>query len=358
MRLLAYLVLPLAAVVAFLLFWPVRINPVAWTPPELDESRYPENSLLSAVERLAEGIGIGPEGLALDEDGRIYAGYEDGRVMMFNPNGTGEVLLANTGGRPLGLAIAPNGGVVVADAIKGLLIVGAQGSQQVLSTEAEGLPFKFVDDVDLNAAGDKYYFSDASHRFGVHEVMADIFEHGANGRLLEYDVASATTTVLLRDLHFANGVAVGPDDAYILVNETTRYRVLRYWLKGEKAGTSEVFIDNLPGFPDNISFNGSDRFWLALYAPRTSALDALLPNPALRKILFRLPKFMQPGPAMHGWVLGLDLDGRVVADLQDKQRGAYAPITSAEQFGDALYLGSLSAPAIGRLPLTAIPSPP
>ena len=67
-----------------------------------------------------------------------------------------------------------------------------------------------------------------------------------------------------------------------LVNETGSYRTLRYWLKGEKAGTSDIFADNLPSFPDNITFNGKDRFWVAIYAPRTAIADTLAPSACAR----------------------------------------------------------------------------
>ena len=33
------------------------------------------------------------------------------------------------------------------------------------------------------------------------------------------------------------------------------YRIQKYWLCGDKAGTAEIFIENLPGFPDNVSSN-------------------------------------------------------------------------------------------------------
>lgn len=355
MRILLRLLILLAIPVAYLLFWPVPIEPVAWAPQPLPpESAYPYNEKLKGIERLAENVGHGPEGVVLDAEGRVYAGFEDGRVMRFNGDGSQGTLLANTGGRPLGLSLGPDNSVIVADAIKGLLQIDAVGAIKVLSVEAEGIPFKFVDDVDGYAGEPYLYFSDASARFGVHEVMLDILEHGDSGRLLRYDTGSGETTVLMRGLHFANGVAVGPNAEYVLVTETAAYRVWRHWLKGEKAGTSEVLLDNLPGFPDNISFNGRDRFWLALYAPRTSDLDRLASSPLLRKIVARLPDFVQPAPAMHGWVLGLDLDGKIVANLQDKSEGRYAPITSAEEHGEYLYFGSLSAPAIGRMKLDAL----
>jgi sugar lactone lactonase YvrE len=358
MRLLSYLILPLAAIMAYLLFWPVPIAPQAWQPAPLPSAAYPSNHVLRAVERIGDGLGAGPEGLAIDSAGRLYTGFIDGRVMRMNADGTAATLLAETGGRPLGLSFAPDGSVLVADATKGLIQIGLDGATRVLADTADGIPFRIADDVDRPAASRKAYFSDASSKYSLADLMAEVFEHRAHGRLLEYDFDSGQTRTLLSGLYFANGIAVGPDEAYVLVTETTRYRVTRYWLKGERAGTSDVFIDNLPGFPDNISFNGKDRFWLALYAPRTAALDALLPEPALRRVIFRLPHGLHPKPKLHAWVLGLDLDGRVVADLQDPGDGAFGPVTSVKQAGDALYLGSLSDTAIGRLPLNAIPPTP
>lgn len=346
MKILKTLLLALAAAAAYLLLWPIPFSAKSWTPPPA--IALPPSDALRAIEPLARDVGIGPEGVAVDASGQVYAGYLDGRVMRFAANGT-PTLLANTGGRPLGTLVEPDGSVIVADALKGLLRV-QNGTVRVLSTESAGLPFRFVDDVDRDREG-RLYFSDASSRFGPEQLMADVFEHGANGRLLRFDPASGQTETLLDGLYFANGVAVGPDDAYVLITETTEYRVTRYWLKGDKAGTREVFIDALPGFPDNISYNGRGIFWLALYAPRTADLDALLPRPGLREVIYRLPEFLHPAPVMHGWVLALDVNGRILASLQYNADDAFAPITSVEQFGDTLYFGSLSYPAYGRMPV-------
>ena len=133
--------------------------------------------------------------------------------------------------------------------------------------------------------------------------------------------------------------------------ETGSYRVLRYWLHGPEAGSSEVFVDNLPGFPDNISFNGRDRFWLALFAPRNAVVDALGPYPLLRGALLRLPEAVKPAPAPHAHVVGLSLNGEVVASLQDDAPDAYAPITAAEEREGRLILGSLEHPGIGQIRL-------
>src|SRR5262249_5930564 len=153
--------------------------------------------------------------------------------------------------------------------------------------------------------------------YPISNFKADVIESQPNGRFLAYDPKTKTTRVLLDKIAFANGVAVSPDQTFVLVNETGRYRVHRVWLSGPKQGQSDIFIDNLPGFPDGISSNGKDKFWLALVTPRDATLDKLLPHPFLRKIVMRLPAFLQPAPKRYSFVLGLDMNGRVVANLQD-----------------------------------------
>ena len=341
----------LAGFLAYALAWPTNLEPVAWTPPPAPPmtGTYAPNDALKGIERLAAGAGAGPEAVFVDAANRVYTGFADGRVVRLAGDGKLEEVV-NTGGRPLGVSYAPGGGIVIADAKKGLLHYG--DTLTTLATSADGVPFGFTDDVDVASASPKVYFSDASHKFGYGKHMLDIIEHGANGRLLEYDATTKQTRVLLSGLHFANGVAVGPDDAYVLVNETSKYRVLRYWLKGEKAGTHEVFIDNLPGFPDNITFNGRDRFWLAIFAPRDKLLDELLPGSLyLRTVIAKLPRFLQPRPKMQSFVLALDLDGRISANLQYAGDDAYAPITSVREHGEYLYFGSLTYPAVGRIKL-------
>jgi hypothetical protein len=126
-------------------------------------------------------------------------------------------------------------------------------------------------------------------------------------------------------------------------------------IDGSKSGTSEIFIDNLPGFPDGISSNGKDKFWLALVTPRDQTLDKLLPHPFLRKVVARLPKLLQPAPKRYGFVLGLDPNGRVVENLQDGSADCYAQIANAVERQDSLYFGSIGESAVGRYRLGSQP---
>ncbi|KAF5200070.1 Strictosidine synthase, partial [Thalictrum thalictroides] len=85
----------------------------------------------------------------------------------------------------------------------------------------------------------------------------------STGRLMTYDPVSRKVTVLLKGLSFANGVALSKDRDYVLVAETSRQLIQRYWLKGLQATTHEVFAQ-VPGSPDNIKINDRGQFWVAL----------------------------------------------------------------------------------------------
>jgi sugar lactone lactonase YvrE len=342
------------AIGAFLLLMPTKVKPVAWTPqpaPSLTDGPFAENQRLKGVERVGASDIDGPEALLLENDSLI-TGLHDGRLIRTSLDGKTTKVLADTGGRPLGLARHPNGLLVIADAIKGLLSLDAQGRLVALTTEAGGTPFGFTDDVIIDKPGHYAYFSDASSRFGYGHDGEAVLEHGGDGRLLRYDFQTGKTTVLLDKLEFANGVAMGPDDAFVLVNETGAYRISRYWLSGPKAGTHDLFIDNLPGLPDNLSFNGHDRFWVALYAPRNALLDATAPHPFVRKMIVRALTVLPKPVEKHGFALGLDLEGKVIANLQDAGAGNYSPITTVREYGDWLYFGSLKAQHMVRLPLS------
>jgi hypothetical protein len=107
----------------------------------------------------------------------------------------------------------------------------------------------------------------------------------------------------------------------------------------------------LPGFPDGISSNGEGTFWLSLVSPRLSDVDNIMfPRPFLRKITMRLPESMLPVAENYGFVLGIDLEGRVIYNLQDPS-ASFSQITSVQEHGGMLYLGSLVEDAIGRLPV-------
>ncbi|MGB9617327.1 MAG: SMP-30/gluconolactonase/LRE family protein [Desulfomonilaceae bacterium] len=344
-------------IVAYFAVWPVPIDPRAWRAPANPgyTGAFAPNDRLKDIELLAIAGCHGPEAVALDAQGRIYVTTHEGFIVRLDPNGTNAEKWADTKGRPLGIDFDAKGNLIVADAFRGLLSVSTDAAVTELAAIADGIPIRYADDVSVAADG-RIYFSDASTKFGAKEYggtmeasLLDIMEHGGHGRLLCYDPASGKTTTLLSGLNFANGVAVSHDQQYLLVNETGSYRILRYWLDGPKKGSSEVLIEGLPGFPDNITGGHDGRFWVALVSPRNKLLDSLSEKPFLRKVVQRMPKFLRPKAAAYGHIIAIDGNGKVLQDLQDPHT-AYPQNTSVRESNEYLYIGSLVAPALARLP--------
>ncbi len=341
----------LAFIALYLRFTAAPIAPVAYSPspaPPLQGVLAP-NTELAKVAFIAKGQIHGPEDIAIDSSHAIYTGTSEGRIVRIDPEQNVETI-AVTGGRPLGLQFDHHGNLIVADAVKGLLSIARDGSITTLTTSAQGAPVKLADALAIASDG-RIYFSDASSKDWGEEFIYEILEAKPYGRLLCYDPATQTTTVLLRDLYFANGVALSRNEDFVLVNETYRYRTTRYWLKGERAGTSDIFIDNLPGFPDGISSNGNGTFWLALFTVRKPLADRIHPYPFAKRLLARLPKFLWPKPVHYGLVLAHDEHGQITRSLHDPTGRQLSEITSVREHEGYLYCGTLNEDHIGKYKL-------
>ena len=350
-RLALAVVVLLLAIAAYLLFWPVPIDPVAWAPPPNPglTGQFAASTGFSDFQLLAREIGLGPEDVTMGPDGYVYSGLQDGRIFRVKPE-PGAVVesVINTGGRPLGMQFDRDGNLIVADAFKGLISISSDRKTTVLSDGIDGKRFLFADDLDIADDG-TVWFSDASQRFDQHHWIYDFWENRPTGRLLSHNLRTKKTAAVIENLYFANGVALGPDDEFVLVNETMMARIVRYWLKGPKAGTKEYFIEGLPGYPDNLSYNGDGIFWVAIPAPRNSGVEVMSARPFFRKVIFRLPESLRAIDLNRlGWVLGLDIDGKVKYSMRDSS-GAYTNITSVNEFDGRLYLGSIITSSIGSI---------
>jgi sugar lactone lactonase YvrE len=326
-----------------------RIEPVVWHPPTPPpRARQRASDPPMPRPEFLPVDGVGPEDVVVHPDGRLYTGVRDGRVLRLDPDGGAPPeVVVDTGGRPLGVEIDAEGELVVCDAYRGLLRVDPRtGATAVL---ADG--FRLCDNSAVAADG-AIYFSDSSQRYGLDHWRADLMEHTGTGRLLRYRPDEGVE-VVLDGLQFANGVALAPDESFVAVAETGAYRVSRVWLTGPRAGAHDVLVDNLPGFPDNLSTGSGGRIWVALATPRNRLLDwAHRKHPRVRRAIWALPERLQPPPEPTTWVLAVDGSGGVVADLQTRA-GGYRMVTGVREHGDRIYLGSLTERAVAVVPRPA-----
>ncbi len=349
-RLLRLFILTLLAVIAWwLLLSPVPFDPhpMSMAPNPAGEAPYISNSRLSAADLLTTGTG--PEGVAFDPDGHLVTGLVDGRLVRLTSDGTIEDL-GNTEGRPLGLDYDAAGNLIIADASKGLLKLAQDGTLSVLADRYDGKTLGFVDDLSIGKDG-RIWFSDASQLFPYGNDSLELFTAFPSGRLFVFDPRDNSLQVMLDDLAFSNGVALAQDESFVLVNETYQARVTRLWLTGERAGQHDVLIDNLPGFPDNITEAPNGDFWIALVAPRSGFTDRLMNSPFLRKVIWRI---MQVFPSElvepHVWAVRVSSSGEVV-DVLDDPTEHLTMMTSVTEKDGKLYLGSLVKPYVGVVAL-------
>ena len=267
------------------------------------------------LEQIAVGDVNGPEAIAFDGNGLMYTANEDGRIIVLNRDGSNPQDYAQTGGRPLGLKFDLQGNLIVADAFQGLLSIDTTGQITVLSTSFAGVPFMLTDDLDIGSDG-TIYFSDASSLNSLGNHTNDWGQ--PNGRLLSYNPNTDVTNLLLDNLYFANGVALSHDESYLLVNESAVNHVRRYWLTGPNSGQTDVFsnVNQFQGLPDNITYNDDSLFWVATF---------------------------------FGPVIALDNNGQIVYQLNFNSN-LLTENTSAIQYNDTLYLGTLHDSLIGKMP--------
>ncbi|MBV9846356.1 MAG: SMP-30/gluconolactonase/LRE family protein [Kutzneria sp.] len=300
---------------------------------------------------------IGPEDVVVDPDGQPITGVEDGRILRLTDEGQRIEQLADTGGRPDGIELMADGGLLVCDARLGLLRIDPVSGQVrtlvAAGTPTAGKPLRVCNNAAVAKDG-TIYFSDSSQRFDIDHWMADLFEHTGTGRLLRRD-PDGEVTELLSGLQFANGVALAADESFVVVAETGAYQLRRVWLNGDRAGEDEVFVSNLPGVPDNLSTGADGRIWIALPSVRNPVLDWLgSRHPMLRKILWRLPMaLLMTLERRTMWALAVDSSGAFVCDLQ-RRGDEHHMVTGVREHAGKLYMTGLLGRTIAVVDLPPV----
>jgi hypothetical protein len=325
-----------------------KLRPVRWTPPPNPSSVRRRGDVRTLPDvRVLELPGPGPEHVAVDDQGTVFAGLADGRIVRIPAEGGTPHAVADTGGRPLGVELAGDGTLIVCDAFRGLLRVGlSDGSIDVLCDTVDGEQLLFCSNAALASDG-TIYFTQSSRRFNIDRYRGDLLEHSTTGRLLRY--RDGDVAVVADGFAFANGVVLSDDESTAVVAETGAYCLTSVDLA---TGTKSPFVE-LPAFPDNLTRDDHGLIWIAMVSPRDPLLDWLLPrNPRLRVAAWAAPERLQPGPQDVAWVRAVDWKGATVHDLRAWKAG-YKMVTAVRRHGDRLYMGSLIEPGIAVVELPA-----
>ena len=145
---------------------------------------------------------------------------------------------------------------------------------------------------------------------------------------------------------------ISQNQDYLLMVETTKYRVLKYWLSGEKTGQIETFIDNLHGFPNGISIRKNGSYWLGFSTKRNKTLDKIHPKTGMKKLVYGLPEFAQPEADRFGMIMNVSIDGEIIETLFDTKGTILPEAGAVKEFNGHLYLGGDVMPYIGKYKLS------
>uniref|UniRef100_A0A803STE7 Adipocyte plasma membrane-associated protein n=1 Tax=Anolis carolinensis TaxID=28377 RepID=A0A803STE7_ANOCA len=354
-----------------LLKCPIDPQPISFKEPPVLTGPLEPNFKLRQAERLFENQLVGPESIANIGD-VLFTGTADGKILKIE---NGEIhTLARLGhgpctgredeptcGRPLGIRVGPKNTLFVADAYYGIFEINPVSGEVIplvsSKTPIEGKNLSFINDLTLTRDGRKIYFTDSSSKWHRKDYSLLIMEASDDGRLFEYDRVTKEVKVLMGGLRFANGVQLSPSEDFVLVAETTMARIRRYYVSGLMKGGEDMFVENMPGFPDNIRLSSSGGYWVAMSAiranPGFSMMDFLSEKPWIKRIIFKLLsqetviKFVPK----YSLLVELSDTGSYRRSFHDPNGMVASYISEAHEHNGHLYLGSFRSPFICRLNL-------
>lgn len=341
----------------------VYVSPTYLALPEQTGAgdTFASNDRLAEAETIGLGQVEGPEDVVLDRNDNLYTGTRHGTIVRFlAPDYRKSEVFARIGGHPLGLSFAENGDLLTCVGGMGVYKVSPDGAVSKVTDETNRSWLSVIDDSrlrlpdDLDVAPDgRIFFSEATIRYEMADWVVDALEGRGNGRLICHDPATGKTRTLLRGLIFANGITICRDGQSLLFAETWACRISRYWFDGPKKGQRDIFVSNLPGYPDNINRGSNGTYWVALLGLRTRTFDLAMRKPAFRRRMARRiasDEWLFPN-VNRGCVVQLSEDGKVIDVLRDRKGENYPSITSTCEHKGYLYLGGVSNNRIGRIRL-------
>ncbi|KAB2043962.1 hypothetical protein ES319_D01G056400v1 [Gossypium barbadense] len=250
---------------------------------------------------LIKVTGLGSKSIAFDcKVEGPYVGVSDGRILKWHGpklgwkefaipspvrktelcDGSTNPNLEPICGRPLVLKFNPvTYDLYIGDAYFGILMIEPnRGIAQTLVSSIEGIPFKFINGLDIDSSTGVIYLQIVV-LLSKESIYAYFLSRSIDSseRVLKYDLHAKNVSVIYTSLMFPNGVALSKNHSFLLVVGTIRRKILKFNL-GTNNFDTEVFAA-LPRVPDNIKMNHKGEFRVALNARRFGEINDDVPDP-------------------------------------------------------------------------------
>ncbi|MCH2232753.1 MAG: SMP-30/gluconolactonase/LRE family protein [Crocinitomicaceae bacterium] len=343
------------------IFWGCKIQPASWSPPLKPDFQgvYELNDDLSHGEKVHLLNYYGAEEFLVDKEGNIYCGshvgekdFSKGAIIKISPRNQAEIYL-KTDSWITGMAFDKDENIIALLNGVGLIKISKDKKIDTLLTHtAPDEPILMGTGLKISTDG-KIYFANMStiQQTSWDYVNQIILEMKKTGGVFCYDPNTKKVETISAGNYFGNGLEISKNEDFILISETSRYRILKYWIKGEKRGTSEILLENLPGFPNNISRRENGNYWVGFTTKRNDQLDKAHPKPRIKKIIYAMPEFLKPKPEKFGMVAEITSEGDIVRCLFDPAGELVTESGALKEHNGHLYLGGDVVPYVSRIKL-------
>lgn len=344
--------------IVFLCIQSCAIQPLAWTPPAkpLFKGKTELNNELATVVKIDLGGWVGAEDIVFDSVGNLYCGvhkaendFSDGKILKITAEGKIEIFY-DAGSWVAGLHFDKRNNLIALSHKQGLISISPQKEVTILANKDDkNRHFLIPNGLDIDSKQNIFFTNTSSENpYTIKYGRKLILEMKPDGGLYRYNPQTKEIKTLIDGTYFGNGVVVSRDETFLLMVETTKYRILKYWLTGEKAGKTEVFIDNLHGFPNGISIRDDGTFWLGFTTKRNDALDKIHPKIGMKKFVYSLPNWLQPKQDKFGMVMNISEKGEILHTFFDPTGIDMPEAGSVKEQNGFLYVGGDNLPYIGK----------
>lgn len=278
----------------------------------------------------------------------IHSGINDDFLTPkdFNPSITdesicnGEPMSEFTCGRVLGMTWDNNyENIYIANAYLGIFRYNMES--ETLTPLHTGR--KFYNDVAINPAGTKLYFTDSSTEFDRLSFLDLVIKNGKTGTLNEMDLTTFGVTELVNGIGFMNGIDVTADGNFLYFAETNS---LKIWIYDINEKTYEVFLENIPVFPDNIEIDQGNNLLYIAGVERTKTMDWMISTTFVSQNLVKAPitvyaPLYVESFSERGVVVVANLETKEIYGLLVDDGTNFSRLASVHKVGERFYCGTV-----------------
>jgi len=226
--------------------------------------------------------------------------------------------------------------------------------------ESNSRDFSLCNDLAVSKDGNRVYISepferpDAAMGSGAVPEAIGLYPHG---KLWMFDRKQNTVSLIMNGFTFVDGIIIAEHsntkEEAVIITETTKFRIIKAYISGNKEGTSEVLFENLPGLADGIERDTKGRLWIGIIKPRSGLINMVHNNPWLKPFLLSIPKRILPIAKKTG-ILVLDPTGKKALYYSMHDGSKIKDISVAVPNLDTVYFPSFDTSSRGlySIPIT------